>query len=587
MNAAAPAEQSLVAVPLEQISLGKNYRHRHGSTWQAKLEELARSMREKGQLQAILCRPSPTSDDGGLEVVYGERRYRAAKIAGLETILTTVRDIDDADVLDLQVLENDQREDTHPLDQAEAFAEMVKRGRTPAQIAERIGRDPSYVAKRIALLQLCKEAREALDEEKITLTVALLLARLPDKKLQADALQSVLDDSCDGPMPAAKVGKLIEDQFMLRLESAPFETTDAKLVPKAGACSACPKRTGAQRELFSDVKNPDLCTDQACYDTKVEAVWQIRKKEAQAGGAEVLEGKAATQALHGHGSKYRDLDDTVWVGQKRKTIRELLGKDLPPVTLARTDTGAHHGEIRQLVPKADVDKVLKTKLKSKEDREDVTDDGGFRERQKREERKLKLRRRAIQEALGVAVERVAKVSDEKLIELLVRTLAARVWNEVQASVLDRRNARPKAGNYETALLKLVKDGDVAGVGFELVLRSGAPWNMHTGGFGHSDLWRDGLKLVGVDFGAIEKRVAAEAKAAKGKPKGKAAGPIHLADDSNPKGTACGAGLKAGGTRSVAPTMKGVTCENCVRVGPAVIARNKPAKKATKKKGRKA
>jgi ParB/RepB/Spo0J family partition protein len=530
MNAAADSPPALQAIPLEQISLGKNYRHRRPANWEAKLAELGESMKQSGQLEPALVRPhSLEGERNRFEIVFGERRYRAAKKAGLETLLCLVRDIPDELVLETQVEENNQREDPHPLDEAEGFAELVKRGRTPAEIAAKLGRDVGYVQKRLTLCQLVPAATRALDEEKITFGVALLLARIPDKKLQAEALGEVSNRSWEGLMRVDEARQLIEDEFMLRLESAPFDTADAALVMKAGPCTTCPKRTGAQAELFADIKSKDLCTDRSCYKDKVEALWQIRKKEAEAGGTEVLEGKEAASAVHGN--KYRDLNEEIWVGQKRKKVRDLLGKkDLPPITLARVE---QHGdvEIVQLVPKADVDKVLKTKLKSKEDREDALDDGAARSRasQKAQERKVRLRRQAIQESLGQAVERVGKVPDAKLIDLLVRTLAARAWSEVQASVLERRGGKPKAGSYETALLKLVNDGkpeDVAGIGLELALRASAPWHAYANSSGgRSEGWRSGLKLVGVDFDAIERRIVAEDKErqkAKGRKKAKAA-----------------------------------------------------------------
>jgi ParB/RepB/Spo0J family partition protein len=511
MNAQAPTEPALVAVPLEQISLGKNYRHRRPSNWEQKLDELGASMKQNGQLEPVLLRPAETTEVGEYQVVFGERRYRAAKKAGLETLLAIVRDVSDDQVLELQVEENNQREEPHPLDEAEGFAELVQRGRTVGQIAERLGRDPSYVAKRLALLQLGKEVKEAFDDERITFSVALLLARVPDKKIQAEALESVLQDSYDGLMPAEQVRKLIEDEFMLRLEKAPFDRADAALVAKAGPCTTCPKRTGTQHELFAEFKSPDLCTDAACYRQKLDALWQIKKKEAKAGGTGVLEGKDARDALRRGGSgKYQKLDDQVLVGFKMVDVRKVLGKDKPPVTLARDDdTGA----VFEVVPSADVRKAVREK-KGAHDEELAGRSKSYDQREAAQQKKLKLRRQAIRIAVAKAVELSGKAKPDALFELLARAFAARAWNEVQVRILERRGVSTK-GTVENALMKLVHEAgdDLHGIGLELALWSGAPWH---GSGNLSEVWRDGLKLVGVNFEAIEKEVTAAAKAGKKK-----------------------------------------------------------------------
>lgn len=514
MNAAVETAPTLQAIPLEQISLGKNYRHRRPSNWEQKLDELGASMKANGQLEPVLVRPTETNESGEYQIVFGERRYRAAKKAGLATLLCIVRDVSDDQVLETQVEENNQREDPHPLDEAEGFAELVKRGRTPAEIAARLGRDPSYVAKRLALTQLGKGVLDAFDGERITFSVALLLARLPDKKMQDDALQSILSDSYDGPMPAEDARKLIEEHFMLRLEKAPFDITDAKLVPKAGPCSTCPKRTGNQRELFDDVKSADLCTDEKCFKAKSDAIWQIRKKEAAKGGTEVIEGAAADAARHGYGtSKFRRLDDDTYLdgGRKKTSIRKLLGKDLPPIALAR-DT---NGEVFEVVPRADVNKAMRTKAPER----DAGGDDSYKQTQAREQKKTKLRRKAIVLAIEQGIAAVGKKKPEDVLALVVRAFSARAWNEVQTGILDRRGVkRTQHQGAEAALLKLAKglEGyELAGLGLELAMRAGAPWGNYAAG--SSEIWRDALALMKIDFPALEKQVATEAK----KPKAKA------------------------------------------------------------------
>jgi ParB/RepB/Spo0J family partition protein len=518
MNAPAETTPALVAVPLEQIALGKNYRHRRPANWEEKLDELGASMKQNGQLEPVLLRERSLEGERHFEVVFGERRYRAAKKAGLETLLAIVRHVPDDQVLELQLSENGDREDAHPLDEAEAFEALVKRGRTPAEIAATRGRDVGYVLKRLALLKLSKEVLAAFEEERLSFGVALLVARIPDKKLQEQALEVLEESRYDGPLTVAKASEIIEREFMLRLEHAPFDTADATLVPKAGPCNACPKRTGAQRELFADVKSPDLCTDPICHATKVDALWQIKKKEATKGGVQVVEGKEADAAGYDYGrGKYRKLDAQEWVGSKRVTIRKLLGKDLPPVALARNKAG----EVFEVVPRADVEKLLKAK-QPKEDRDDSGGGSDYAAAERRRAAKQKLKRKAITEAITAAVARAEERAErDTIFELVVRSFASRAWNEVQVGILERRGIKVK-GNAEAALVKLAKDSEdhvLDGLALELALRSGAPWHGSSGPSGQPGLFAEGLKLFGVNFEAIEKRVAAEAKEKKGaKPK---------------------------------------------------------------------
>jgi hypothetical protein len=372
----------------------------------------------------------------------------------------------------------------------------------------------------------------------------------------------------------------IERDYMLRLGEAPFDTTDATLVPKAGACSACPKRTGAQRELFSDVKSADLCTDPPCFKTKVDALWQIRKKEAEKGGKKVLEGKAAQAALS-HGGSHVSLDHEEWVGEKHVKVRKLFGKDLPETTLARD----HNGNVLELVPRADFQKVLRKKMPKQALEEERAGGDAYRARMKREEKKQKIRRKAIRAAIGEAVGKVTKAQIPEVFDLVVQAFAARSWNEVQRDVLERRGITPKLGDIEKQILKMAKglksDTEIAGLGLELALRSGAPWHSYGNGAGGGrELWTEGLKLVGVNFEKLERAAQAEAKGAKGKPK---AALVHLYRENGTNGTACGGRAGAKDGAGTVKTMKGVTCENCKRVGPSVLASEGRAKRSMGKR----
>jgi len=119
---------------------------------EAKLEELAQSIREQGILQPILARRLP---GGGLEIIAGERRWRAAQRAGLREVPVLVREATDDDAFELALVENLQREDLNPIESAEALQRLLaSRGLTQEDLAQRVGKDRSTVANTLRLLKL-------------------------------------------------------------------------------------------------------------------------------------------------------------------------------------------------------------------------------------------------------------------------------------------------------------------------------------------------------------------------------------------------------------------------------------------------
>ena len=134
---------------LNKIKASKeNYR---SAISEGPLEDLTASVKAKGILQPILVRPM----NGKYEIVAGHRRYLAAQAAGLETIPATVREFDDQEALEIQVIENSQREDPNPMDEARGFQRLVEMGNhTPDTLAEKLGRNVAYVYSRVKLLDI-------------------------------------------------------------------------------------------------------------------------------------------------------------------------------------------------------------------------------------------------------------------------------------------------------------------------------------------------------------------------------------------------------------------------------------------------
>lgn len=135
---------------------------------ETELEELAASIKSRGVLQPILLRPDPDAPNR-YQIVAGERRWRAAQRAGLETIPAVVRDLDELQLLEVGIIENVQREDLNPLEEAEAYGALIKRfGRTQESLAESVGKSRAHIANTLRLLNLGETAREHLRQGRIS-----------------------------------------------------------------------------------------------------------------------------------------------------------------------------------------------------------------------------------------------------------------------------------------------------------------------------------------------------------------------------------------------------------------------------------
>ncbi len=144
------------------------------------LEELAASIREHGVLQPILVRPL---DDGEFQLIAGERRWRASKAAGLDTIPALVEEIDDDTALEISIIENLQREDLSPLDEASMYDRMVhEHGYSVRRLAQKLGKDKGYLENRLRLADAPEDVRELVSLRKDTLSHAYELLKVEDPK---------------------------------------------------------------------------------------------------------------------------------------------------------------------------------------------------------------------------------------------------------------------------------------------------------------------------------------------------------------------------------------------------------------------
>lgn len=347
-----------------------------------KLTELAESIKASEVHQPVLVRPLPASrleETSGYgeargprpthELVSGERRFRASGMAGKATIPALIRNLTDDQVLEIQIVENLQRDDLTELEEAEGYESLMRHNSITADaVGVKIGKSRSYVYGRLKLLDCGPDARQALREGKIDASRGVLIARIPDQKLQATALKEIVSGSYSSgyePMSVRQAAEHVQKNYMLKLSAARFTITCVDLVPEAGSCETCPKRTGHNPELFDDVKSADVCTDPPCFHKKEDAHAAGVAAVAKAKGQTVIAGKEA-QELQGNGytgkiKGYRRLDSTE-DSPTDQPLRKIIGKQMQAEGIEPTkiENPRKKGDLIDALPNDVVLRLLKT-----------------------------------------------------------------------------------------------------------------------------------------------------------------------------------------------------------------------------------
>ncbi len=319
------------------------------------LQDLAASIRIRGVLVPILVRKAPMPRglvSGGMqrfELVAGERRWRAAKLAGKSTIPAVVRELTDTQVLEIQIVENLQREDLDPVEEAEGFQALVdQHGFTIDEVAAKTGKSKAVIYGALKILNLGKEAVKALREGKLSRSVAELLGRIPTEKDRKGATKYALGNDYQTPS-VRQVKALIEDRYMVELKGASFDREDKNLVPEQGACSSCPFRTGNMHGLYPG--RADVCTKPECFQLKRTRTSEMELNKAKAAGKRTLT-PAETKRVFQHGDRpsydgpFRSVDDTIWMEKGSKTVRALLNGHADQIVISISPSG----ELMELAP---------------------------------------------------------------------------------------------------------------------------------------------------------------------------------------------------------------------------------------------
>lgn len=214
-----PKEMNGIAVqqiPLHEIQANR-YQPRHEFDESA-LDELKESIVQHGVLQPILVRQLPAGK--GYELVAGERRFRASRLAGLETVPALVRPLSDAASTEIALIENLQREDLNAIEEANAYRNLLQNfGLTQEALAERVGRSRSHITNMMRLLKLDAHVQEYLANGSLSMGQARPLVVLTDTALQREAADIIMARECSARQA---------EELVKRLQKNAEETAEAK-----------------------------------------------------------------------------------------------------------------------------------------------------------------------------------------------------------------------------------------------------------------------------------------------------------------------------------------------------------------------
>jgi ParB/RepB/Spo0J family partition protein len=263
-------------IPLKDITMLSNYRDVEPvNEKDPEIIELSKSITKYGVMQPILVRPN--GQGGKYELIFGHRRLVAGKLSKLETIPSNIKAVKDDEILEYQVTENLQRKDVHPMDEAVAFKSLIEKKKYSIdEIALRFAKSKEFVTHRLKLNDLIPDLQKDFKSGAMLLGHAIAFCRLTPED-QKKAKQN--NKWSNHYRTVADLNNFIDSNITRNLSSAPFKKDDPDLVPAAGACKVCPKRSGFNKSLFPDLDKEDRCFDSSCFELKKAAFMAIKAKE--------------------------------------------------------------------------------------------------------------------------------------------------------------------------------------------------------------------------------------------------------------------------------------------------------------------
>ena len=305
------------------------------------LEEMAESILSRGVIQPLIVR---SVKRGRWEIVAGHRRYRAAEIAKVADVPVIARALDDGDVVEVMLIENLQRADLSPIEEARGIEMMLSLkgadGSTPRHtvesIAKKIGRTEKSVANTRRILRVPEKFHAKIADGSLPRTICYLIAAIPDAKLREKAAAEIVKGDYNGPFTKRGAQEHIRRNYMVELRGSPFDQKDATLVPvkeeagercAGGACDSCPLNSANRQDDDIERGHITMCMNPACYQLKVDAHVRGAMRAAESAGDKLVTGKAAAKLLGWEGDV---LSGTGLVKLNEKPTGELVGAKKAP-----------------------------------------------------------------------------------------------------------------------------------------------------------------------------------------------------------------------------------------------------------------
>ncbi len=463
----------------------------------AGMAELTQSIKETGVITPILVRPRDVAGNR-YQIVAGHRRTAAAIKAGLEEIPAMIKNLTDEEVAEIQMVENLQREDLHPLDEAVGYKRLVvEYGADIPELAEKVGKSESYVRKRLVLCRLVEPGKKLLRKGKISLVSAMSIARMPEDQDQLRVVKKLKSIHWWGE---SDVRHHIEEHYMLMLRKAPFSTKSTELRKDGRDCGSCDLRTGSEPSLFDDLDVGDRCLNPECFHAKTKEHGRQMLEKAKKQKLEVV-----TDAFDKDG--YMDREKYVDLGDRDGSIGMSWQKALRGQKVEVVVTVDEKGAFRKLAKIGSVRKALKAnKIRPFYGQFAV----GTSTRTSDADRKRTARAKAIEkryaELVGPLVKRRVETTT-KIDAKMLRVIAARLQETVMFKDQDVR----RMAGFNKRVSVYIEKAPPAQLAKVIVAMMAAPWG------GPADVREELLEAWDIKAKVIKKQAAKEVDAEAKKP----------------------------------------------------------------------
>jgi ParB/RepB/Spo0J family partition protein len=298
------------------------------------MKELVSSVKQHGIIQPLTVRMKGKK----YEIIAGHRRFEAAKKVGLASVPTIIRETSDEEMIAVQLVENLQRADIPPLEEAESYVALLQAGKSMQEIALLTGRPVAYVTRRTKLDDLIDLAKKDLRAGKLPVAYALEICRIDDPGSQRKIFDEWKDDRISS---VGQLRNMIARHTQGDLKTINFSLDDAVLYPEAGACTTCQFNTATKAVLFEDLASKDpRCLNVSCLDSKKRRAYIRAADEYKAkGGMAWSPGESDTNlpkhqiggTFESGSSTYVFVSSKDHIGGKYQSYHEAFKKHLKPI----------------------------------------------------------------------------------------------------------------------------------------------------------------------------------------------------------------------------------------------------------------